>query len=77
MHPIRCFNCGKVFGNKFEEFNKLKETKNKDWISNLRSVEVIPEKTIESEIKKIPYTLKQPARLRFTINNIDQDFLCR
>ena len=32
MHPIRCFNCGKVFGNKFEEFNKLKETKNKDWI---------------------------------------------
>ena len=49
-------------------------SKNKVWIANLRSVEVVPEKTIESEIKKIPYTLKQPARLRFTVDNIDQDF---
>ena len=32
MHPIRCFNCGKVFGTKFEEFKTLKKTKTNDWI---------------------------------------------
>ncbi|MZH14504.1 MAG: peptide ABC transporter substrate-binding protein [Nitrospinae bacterium] len=47
---------------------------NKEWNANVRSVEVIPEKTIKGEIEKIAYTLKQPARLMFTINNIDQDF---
>ena len=49
-------------------------SKNKGWSGNLRSVDVIPEKTIKGEIKKIAYTLKKPARLRFTIDNIDQDF---
>ena len=24
MHPIRCFTCGKVLGNKYEKFNKIK-----------------------------------------------------
>ena len=46
----------------------------KEWSENLRSIEVINEKTIEGEIEKIGYTLKQPARLKFTLTNINQDF---
>ena len=47
---------------------------NKEWSQNLRSIEVISEKTIEAEIEKIGYTLKQPAKLKFTLTNINQDF---
>lgn len=46
----------------------------KEWSQNLRSIEVISEKTIEAEIEKIGYTLKQPAKLKFTLTNINQDF---
>ena len=46
----------------------------KEWSENLRSIEVISEKTIEAEIEKIGYTLKQPAKLKFTLTNINQDF---
>ena len=46
----------------------------KEWKSNLRSIEVIPEKTVDGEIQKIAYTLRQPARLKFTLKNINQDF---
>ena len=46
----------------------------KEWSENLRSIEVINEKTIEAEIEKIGYTLKQPAKLKFTLTNINQDF---
>ena len=46
----------------------------KEWSQNLRSIEVINEKTIEAEIEKIGYTLKQPAKLKFTLTNINQDF---
>ena len=47
---------------------------NKEWSKNLRSIEVITEKTVEGEIEKIGYTLKQPAKLKFTLTNINQDF---
>ena len=47
---------------------------NKEWSKNLRSIEVIAEKTVEGEIEKIGYTLKQPAKLKFTLTNINQDF---
>ena len=46
----------------------------KEWSENLRSIEVINEKTIEGKIGKIGYTLKQPAKLKFTLTNINQDF---
>ena len=46
----------------------------KGWSENLRSIEVIREKTIEAEIEKIGYILKQPAKLKFTLTNINQDF---
>ena len=46
----------------------------KEWSENLRSIEVITEKTVEGEIEKIDYTLKQPAKLKFTLTNINQDF---
>jgi ABC-type transport system substrate-binding protein len=49
-------------------------SENKQWSDNLRSIEVVAEKTLEGEIEKIGYTLKQPARLKFTLKNIDQDF---
>ena len=47
---------------------------NKEWSDNLLSIEVVAEETFEGEIEKIGYTLKQPARLKFTLKNIDQDF---
>ena len=46
----------------------------KKWSENLRSIEVINEKTIEGEIEKIGYIFKQPAKLKFTLTNINQDF---
>lgn len=49
-------------------------SENKQWNDNLRSIEVVAEETLEGEIEKIGYTLKQPARLKFTLKNIDQDF---
>jgi ABC-type transport system substrate-binding protein len=49
-------------------------SENKQWSDNLRGIEVVAEETLEGEIEKIGYTLKQPARLKFTLNNIDQDF---
>jgi len=49
-------------------------SENKQWSDNLRSIEVVAEETLEGEIEKIGYTLKQPARLKFTLKNIDQDF---
>ncbi len=47
---------------------------NKQWSENLQSIEVVAEETLEGEIEKVGYTLKQPARLKFTLKNIDQDF---
>ncbi len=58
---------------------------NKAWTKNLRSIEVIPGKIVQGEIKlpqsdpkaepgKIPYTVHQPPRLKFTLEKIDQDF---
>ncbi|MBT5471682.1 MAG: peptide ABC transporter substrate-binding protein [Nitrospina sp.] len=49
-------------------------SENKNWNDNLRSIEVVPEGTIEGEIKKISYTLNRPARLKFTLEDINQDF---
>lgn len=49
-------------------------SENKEWSANLRSIEVIAEETLEGEIEKIGYILKQPAKLKFTLKNIDQDF---
>ena len=46
----------------------------KKWSENLRSIEVINEKTIEGEIEKIGYIFEQPAKLKFTLTNINQDF---
>ena len=46
----------------------------KEWSEKLRSIEVIAEKTVEGKIEKIGYTLKQPAKLKFTLTNINQDF---
>ena len=57
--------------------------KNTEWAKNLRSVEVIPGKTIQGviklsgsdkDLKQIPYTVHQPPRLKFTLEKIDQDF---
>ncbi|MBC8288418.1 MAG: peptide ABC transporter substrate-binding protein [Nitrospinae bacterium] len=54
---------------------------NTAWTKNLRSIEVIPAKTVQGEIaasekdaNKISYTLHQPPRLKFTLEKIDQDF---
>jgi len=56
---------------------------NKAWTKNLRSIEVIPGKTVEVELapmnsedkpEKITYTVHQPPRLKFTLEKIDQDF---
>jgi ABC-type transport system substrate-binding protein len=58
---------------------------NTEWIKNLRFIEVIPGKSVrkvlavpqidaKAEPQKIAYTLHQPPRLKFTLNNIDQDF---
>ena len=47
---------------------------NKQWSENLQKIEVVGEKTLEGEIENIAYTLKQPAKLKFTLKNIDQDF---
>ncbi|MBC8284105.1 MAG: peptide ABC transporter substrate-binding protein [Nitrospinae bacterium] len=47
---------------------------NVEWNDNLRSIEVIAEETHEGEIEKIGYKLKQPARLKFTLKKINQDF---
>ncbi len=47
---------------------------NKEWSDNIRSIEVIAEKTVEGQIEEIGYTLKQPAKLKFTLENINQDF---
>ncbi|MFT4580111.1 MAG: ABC-type transport system substrate-binding protein [Nitrospinales bacterium] len=49
-------------------------SENKQWRNNLLSIEVVAEETFEGEIETIGYTLKQPARLKFTLKNIDQDF---
>jgi len=49
-------------------------SENKQWSDNLRSIEVVAVETLEGEIEKIGYTLKQPARLKFTLKNINQDF---
>jgi ABC-type transport system substrate-binding protein len=49
-------------------------SQNKQWSDNLQSIEVVAEETLEGEIEKIGYTLKQPVRLKFTLKNIDQDF---
>ena len=46
----------------------------KEWNDNIRSIEVIVGQTVEGEIDKVSYTLNQPARLKFTLNNINQDF---
>ena len=55
--------------------------KNTEWSKNLRSIEVIPGKTIQGAIKssdkepkQISYTVHQPPRLKFTLEKIDQDF---
>ncbi|MBT5027095.1 MAG: peptide ABC transporter substrate-binding protein, partial [Nitrospina sp.] len=58
---------------------------NKAWTKNLRAIEVIPGKTEQGEVvlppvnskdkpEKIPYTVHQPPRLKFTLEKIDQDF---
>ena len=58
---------------------------NIEWTKNLRFIEVIPGKTVRKEFEvpqsdakaepqKIAYTIHQPPRLKFTLNNIDQDF---
>ena len=58
---------------------------NTEWTKNLRFIEVIPGKSVrkvlavpqidaKAEPQKIAYTLHQPPRLKFTLNNIDQDF---
>jgi ABC-type transport system substrate-binding protein len=58
---------------------------NTEWTKNLRFIEVIPGEFVRKVIKvpqvdakaepqKITYTLHQPPRLKFTLNNIDQDF---
>jgi ABC-type transport system substrate-binding protein len=58
---------------------------NTEWTKNLRSIEVIPGKTVKGEIEipqketdnkpeKIAYTVHQPPRLKFTLKKIDQDF---
>ena len=49
-------------------------SENIEWKNNLRSIEVITEETIQGEIESIDYTLKQPPRLKFNLNNINQDF---
>jgi len=49
-------------------------SENNQWSNNLLSIEVVAEETFEGEIEKIGYILKQPARLKFTLKNIDQDF---
>ena len=49
-------------------------SENIEWKNNLRSIEVITEETIQGEIENIGYTLKQPPRLKFNLNNINQDF---
>lgn len=46
----------------------------KEWNDNIRSIEVIVGQTVEGEIDKVSYTLNQPARLKFTLDNINQDF---
>jgi len=58
---------------------------NSAWTKNLHSIEVIVGKTVQGEIEipqtgpgakaeKIIYTLQQPARLKFTLEKINQDF---
>jgi ABC-type transport system substrate-binding protein len=58
---------------------------NTEWTKNLRFIEVIPgeparkmiavpQLDLKAEPQKIAYTLHQPPRLKFTLNNIDQDF---
>ncbi|MBT3922632.1 MAG: peptide ABC transporter substrate-binding protein [Nitrospina sp.] len=58
---------------------------NAEWTKNLRSIEIIAEKTVKGEIEipqkdadlkpeKVFYTLHQPPRLKFTLEKIDQDF---
>ena len=49
-------------------------SENIEWKNNLRSIEVITEETIQGKIENIGYTLKQPPRLKFNLNNINQDF---
>ena len=58
---------------------------NTEWTKNLRFIEVLPGETVQkvieisqsdakAEPQKIAYTIHQPPRLKFTLNNIDQDF---
>jgi len=47
---------------------------NREWSSNIRSIEVLAGQTVDGEIDKIGYTIKQPAKLKFTLENINQDF---
>lgn len=49
-------------------------SKNEEWKDNLRSVEVLPEEFHEGETGEIGYALKQPAKLKFTLKKINQDF---
>jgi ABC-type transport system substrate-binding protein len=54
---------------------------NKAWSENLRSIEVVPAKTVQGQLvipdgddKPIFYTAQHPPRLKFTLDKIDQDF---
>ena len=42
-------------------------SENIEWKNNLRTIEVITGETIEGEIEKIGYKLKQPAKLKLMV----------
>jgi ABC-type transport system substrate-binding protein len=78
---------GKVFSTDLDWPNTLLTAlqHNIEWSNNLRFIEVLPSETVRKEIEitqsdpnaepqKIAYTIHQPPRLKFTLNNIDQDF---
>ncbi|MEK9629537.1 MAG: ABC transporter substrate-binding protein [Nitrospinota bacterium] len=65
---------GKLSKENAREMLKNALSEHKEWNDNLRSIEVIDEVTLEGEYEKIPYTINYPARLKFTLKKINQDF---
>ncbi len=60
--------------NEWSEILVKTVSENIKWKNNLRTIEVIAGETIEGKIENIGYKLKQPAKIKFTLKNINQDF---
>ena len=57
--PVKCFTCGKVIADKWEDYNKLKikynKNKEEDTIINLSNVKKTPEGEVLDELGLIRY----------------------